>query len=159
MFVFSYFNIIGWIILILNDYLGEIGVIRRLYRYYFIKNNGNFIQISLFAYFHRILILIMAIFFNNLNSSYIINSVYSYIGISFLFSKVGILAGRMGSIFMIYYLPFFSNIIGKTTKIKKSIVCVFVIILSTLYFYKTLISIHPIKKTYNYMPYRFILNK
>ena len=27
---FSYFNIIGWIILILNDYWGEIGVIRRL---------------------------------------------------------------------------------------------------------------------------------
>lgn len=150
----SYFNIIDYCIIYLNKYCNNMIIVKKIYHYYFIKSGGIFKQISLVSYIHKIGISVIALLYIKNNFFYVTNGVIFCACIGFIFSKVGVLAGRLSIFLMTYYLIFFSNLIYRLKGRRRIILMIFIIFLSTLYFYKELVSIHPITGNYNYIPYK-----
>lgn len=138
---------------VMNLKLNKFSFFRRVYYYYTVKNNGK-IGASLLGYFQKILLLFFMIF-NLKNTKKIYNNLMFFYLTSFiLLSNVGILAGRISSLFGIVQIYYFSNTIYCYNKIKKMIFFILLIIFCTIYFQKELYTKNPIRKQYNYLPYK-----
>lgn len=160
MFFVSFFDFVGSVIKYVNDNFNYLEVIRRVNHYYFIKNDPSLSNISIFAYLQRgILFFIIIIFFSKTKSEYNI-LIISYIFIFLALANVGVVAGRVSGLFLISYLYYFSNLFNSLKQdVNKFILLMFLVLWGGAVFIKDLNTVHPEFGTFNYIPYKTILEK
>lgn len=159
-FFMSFFDVIGSIIQYANDSFNYLEAIRRINHYYFIKNDPSLSNISFFAYLQRgILFFIIIAFFSKTKKEYNI-LIISYIFIFLVLANVGVMAGRVSGLFLVSYLYYFSNLFDSLNKnTHKFILLMFLILWGSSIFIKDLNTTHPEFGTFNYIPYKTILEK
>ena len=164
--IYSSFFIDGKIIKFLNENFNNFEFIRRVYYYYFIKSNGVFGGNSIVGYIYRIVLFIQAIFLlknTKEKEKYdviIANLVIYSVGIYFLLSNVGVLAGRISKFYQCASVLLGIRLIQNIQNFRyKLIFIIFIIFYNILFFIKELNDIHPLTKEKYYYPYRNIFMK
>lgn len=155
-FLISHYDIIGNLVLYFKENT-DFSFVRRVAHYYF-SNNDTGLKISYLAYIQRTIVVCIVLYFYDKYQDYRVSNLILFsICVFLLLSNVGVLAGRISSIMMIAYLPYFSGILKVSSK-NKGFIFLFVLVYSFLIFFKDLHTQHPIFHTYNYLPYKHVLN-
>ncbi|EXI61328.1 hypothetical protein MHD_10930 [Mannheimia granulomatis] len=159
-FLVSFFDVIGSLIQYANDSLNYLEAVRRVNHYYFVKNEPSLSNLPISAYLQRMLLfLIVVIFFAKTKEEYNY-LVISYILLFLVFSNVGVLAGRVSGLFLISYLYYFSNLFfNLKSNVYRIVILIFIVLWGSAIFIKDINTIHPEFGTYNYIPYKTILEK
>lgn len=156
-FIIAKSFMVGDIILFLKNNLDS-NLITRIYIYYFIKSGGKMSQISLIAYLQRTMLGIVLIYFKDKQKNYL-NNLLFLAPITFLvFSNIGVIAGRISSVFLITYIPYFSTLLDNLN-LKKIFLIIYLFIYSILFFTKELLTEHPISHKKVFIPYETIFCK
>lgn len=155
----AYFFLTGNLIKFLNENFNFLQFVRRVHYYYFVKSNGNFNNVSFFGYLQRIILIVIVLIFKKKIPNYKSNLLILCPIIFFIFSNVGILSGRISGIFLIYYMCYFSYLLKKEKKSIKILLSTYILLYGILMFNRELFEIHPIKKNYNYIPYKCFLEE
>ncbi|TCP95521.1 EpsG-like putative glucosyltransferase [Cricetibacter osteomyelitidis] len=158
-FLISSFSLIGRFILFLNENLNQLSFIRRVYFYYFVKHDSTHI-INSIAYIHRLFWGCVILYFYKKIPFKLVNLTVLYISIFFLFSDVGILAGRISAMFLVSYICCFAILFCNLRMFFIKLSLLFLLLMYNVsIFYKDIYTRHPIYETYNYIPYRSIFEK
>ncbi|MGQ0285789.1 EpsG family protein [Pasteurellaceae bacterium 22721_9_1] len=154
-FLISYFDLVGKFIEFLFLYFGDSSLVKRVHLYYFIKHDPS-LTIGFVAYLQRFIIISIALFYRNLFQDKIIQLILFYPITYFIFSNVGVLAGRISAIFLVFYLIYFGGLLSKDIKLKPFIF-IFLILYGSSIFYKDIHTYHKDKEIYTHIPYKNVL--
>lgn len=156
-FLFSYLDLMSKFLVLLGNIFDDISLIRRVNHYYFYKHDPN-LNIGALAYIQRFFLVFLVIIYIHKLDYRISNLIIIYVCLFFIFSKVGVLAGRISGILLISYMSYFS-LLMLNLKIysNRLIVGLFVLIYGGIMFYKEVYTIHPIYGNFNYQPYNMII--
>lgn len=157
----SIVQIDGKIIMFLNEKFNKIELFRRVYYYYFIKSKGIFGGNSMIGYTYRIILFIQALYVlkksNNKYEIVISNLIIYSICIYFLFSNVGVLAGRISKFYQCVLIILNMKILEKIQNSKIRLLILMIIMsYSVIFFVKELEEKHPVTNEKLYYPYRNI---
>lgn len=155
----AYFFLTGNLVKFLNSNFNSLQFVRRVYYYYFVKSNGNFNGVSFLGYCQRLMLMTVVIFFKKKMPDYMSNLLIICPLIFFTFSNVGVLAGRISGVFLIYYMCYFAYLLKNEKKSIKILLSGYVLLYGILMFNRELFEVHPIKKNYNYIPYKCFLEE
>lgn len=105
------------------------------------------------------MLMTVVIFFKKKMPDYMSNLLIICPLIFFTFSNVGVLAGRISGVFLIYYMCYFAYLLKNEKKSIKILLSGYVLLYGILMFNRELFEVHPIKKNYNYIPYKCFLEE
>lgn len=158
-FLFSYLDVMSELLAFLGDKFDTVSLVRRINHYYFHKHDPD-LKIGLFAYAQRLFLVFFACIFIQKLDYRVLNLIIVYVCLFFIFSKVGVLAGRISGIVLVSYMSYFSLLISNLRIFyNRLMVGLFVLVYGFFMFYKEVYTLHPVYGNFNYQPYETILFK